>query len=54
MWLGVLRSYSLGWVWLGGEGGDYVSACTECVEYLDGLLATVRVVFLVCVYVPCA
>jgi hypothetical protein len=37
-----------------GEGGDYVSVFTECVEYLDGLLATVRMVFLVCVYVPCA
>ena len=36
------------------EGGDYVSACTECVEYLDGLLATVRVVFLVCVHLSCA
>jgi len=22
-----------------GEGGDYVPACTECVEYLDGLLS---------------
>jgi len=34
-----------------GEGGDYVSAC---VEYLDGLLATVGVVFLVCVHLSCA
>jgi hypothetical protein len=22
-----------------GEGGDYVPACTECIEYLDGLLS---------------
>jgi hypothetical protein len=25
-----------------GEGGDYVPACTECVEYLDGLLSDGR------------
>ena len=34
-----------------GEGGDYVPAC---VEYLDGLLGMVVMVFLVCVHVPCA
>jgi hypothetical protein len=25
-----------------GEGGDYVPACAECVEYLDGLLSDGR------------
>jgi len=25
-----------------GEGGDYVPACAECVEYLDGLLGDGR------------
>jgi hypothetical protein len=25
-----------------GEGGDYVPACTECIEYLDGLLGDGR------------
>ena len=25
-----------------GESGDYVPACTECVEYLDGLLSDGR------------
>jgi len=40
--LGVVRRYAELFVRMGfvkGEGGDYVPACAECVEYLDGLLS---------------
>ena len=36
------------------EGGDYVSACTECVEYFEGLLGDDRDgVFGLCSFVLC-
>jgi len=40
--LGEVRRYAELFVRMGfikGEGGDYVPACAECVEYLDGLLS---------------
>jgi len=40
--LGVVRRFAELFVRMGlvkDEGGDYVPACTECVEYLDGLLS---------------
>ena len=40
--LGEVRRFAELFVRMGlvrGEGGDYVPACTECVEYLDGLLS---------------
>jgi len=40
--LGEVRRYAELFVRMGlvkSEGGDYVPACTECVEYLDGLLS---------------
>jgi hypothetical protein len=40
--LGVVRRYAELFVRMGlvkNEDGDYVPACTECVEYLDGLLS---------------
>jgi len=43
--LGVVRRFAELLVRVGlvrGEGGDYVSAFTECVEYLDGLLGDSR------------
>jgi hypothetical protein len=43
--LGVVRRFAELFVRVGlvrGEGGDYVSACTECVEYLNGLLGDGR------------
>ena len=43
--LGEVRRYAELFVRMGlvrSEGGDYVSACAECVEYLDGLLADGR------------
>jgi hypothetical protein len=43
--LGVVRHYAELFVRMGlirSEGGDYVPACTECVEYLDGLLGDGR------------
>ena len=43
--LGVVRRYAELFVRMGlvkSESGDYVPACTECVEYLDGLLSDGR------------
>jgi len=43
--LGVVRRFAELFVRMGlvkDEGGDYVPACTECVEYLDGLLSDGR------------
>jgi hypothetical protein len=43
--LGVVRHYAELFVRMGlvkDEGGDYVPACTECIEYLDGLLSDGR------------
>ena len=43
--LGVVRHYAELFVRMGlvkSESGDYVPACTECVEYLDGLLSDGR------------
>jgi hypothetical protein len=43
--LGVVRHYAELFVRMGlikNESGDYVPACTECVEYLDGLLSDGR------------
>jgi hypothetical protein len=43
--LGETRRYAELFVRMGlvrGEGGDYVPACAECVEYLDGLLGDGR------------
>jgi len=43
--LGVVRRFAELFVRMGlvrGEGGDYVPACAECVEYLDGLLSDGR------------
>jgi len=43
--LGEVRRYAELFVRMGlvkSEGGDYVPACTECVEYLDGLLSDGR------------
>jgi hypothetical protein len=43
--LGEIRRYAELFVRMGlvrGEGGDYVPACVECVEYLDGLLGDGR------------
>jgi len=40
--LGVVRHYAELFVRMGlirSESGDYVPACTECIEYLDGLLS---------------
>jgi len=40
--LGVVRRFAELFVRMGlvkNEDGDYVPACTECVEYLDGLLS---------------
>jgi hypothetical protein len=40
--LGEVRRYAELFVRMGlvkSEGGDYVPACTECIEYLDGLLS---------------
>jgi hypothetical protein len=40
--LGEVRRYAELFVRMGlvkGESGDYVPACAECVEYLDGLLS---------------
>jgi len=40
--LGVVRRYAELFVRMGlvrSEGGDYVPACTECIEYLDELLS---------------
>ena len=40
--LGEVRRFAELFVRMGlvkGEGGDYVPACAECVEYLDGLLS---------------
>jgi hypothetical protein len=43
--LGEVRRFAELFVRMGlvkSEGGDYVPACTECVEYLDGLLSDGR------------
>jgi hypothetical protein len=43
--LGVVRRFAELFVRMGlvkNEDGDYVPACTECVEYLDGLLSDGR------------
>ena len=43
--LGVVRRFAELFVRMGlvkNEDGDYVPACTECVEYLDGLLGDGR------------
>jgi hypothetical protein len=43
--LGVVRHYAELFVRMGlikSESGDYIPACTECVEYLDGLLGDGR------------
>jgi hypothetical protein len=43
--LGVVRRYAELFVRMGlvkNEDGDYVPACAECVEYLDGLLSDGR------------
>jgi hypothetical protein len=43
--LGEVRHYAELFVRMGlirSESGDYVPACTECVEYLDGLLSDGR------------
>jgi len=43
--LGEIRRYAELFVRMGlikSESGDYIPACTECVEYLDGLLSDGR------------
>jgi hypothetical protein len=43
--LGEIRRYAELFVRMGlikSESGDYIPACTECVEYLDGLLSNGR------------
>jgi len=55
--LGVVRRYAEPFVGMGlvrSEGGDYVVSVLNVLGTLMGCWATVGMVFLVCVHVPCA